>query len=143
MICELVAKNFGGPSLTCVYREAKSETKVGKVLNASGFRDAKLFQEKRGHTGLFSLTVDATAIVQAVRARGNQIIGYANNEEAKVTSAQDIIDCVKQQKYYKACQAYAFLLVPLQPTIPSFTLAIQTLVKGKTADTVGEWMCNS
>ena len=88
MICELVAKNFGGPSLTCVYREAKSETKDAKVLNASGFRDAKLF----------SLAVNATVIVQAVRARGNQITGCANNEEAKVTSAQDIIDCVKQQK---------------------------------------------
>ena len=34
-------------------------------------------------------------------------------------------------------------MVPLQPTIPSFTLAIQPVVKGKTTDTGDEWMCNS
>lgn len=63
----------------------------------------------------------------------------------RVNSAQDITDCVKEQKYEKACQAYmyAFLLVPLQPSIPSFTLAIQPVIKGETADTVDTWMRNS
>jgi len=102
-----------------------------------------VFYEKLGYKGLFSLAVDATAIVQMVRCRGNRIIGYATNEDVKVDSAQDIIDCVKEQKYEKACQGYAFILVPPQPSIPSFTLAIQPVIKGETANTVDTWMRNS
>lgn len=92
---------------------------------------------------IFSLAVDATAIAQIVRCRGNKIIGYATHEEVRVNCAQDIIDCVKQQNYEKACQAFAFLLVPLQPSIPSFTLAIQPVVKGEIADAIDKWIRNS
>ena len=143
MVCELVAKNFGGPSVSSVYREARSEKAVSESLASDSFKDAKVFYEKLGYKCLFSLAVDATAIAQMVRCRGNRIIGYATNEDVRVNSAQDIIDCVKEQKYEKACQAYAFILVSLQPSIPSFTLAIQPVIKGETADTVDTWMRNS
>lgn len=62
-----------------------------------------MFYEKLGYKGLFSLAVDATATVQIIRCCGNRITAYATNEEVRVNSAQDIIDCVKEQKYEKAC----------------------------------------
>lgn len=46
MVCELVAKNFGGPSVSPVYREARSEKAVAESLTSDGFKDAKVFYEK-------------------------------------------------------------------------------------------------
>lgn len=111
MVCELVARNFGGPSVSSVCREARSEKAVAESLASGSFKDAKVFYEKLVSKGLFSLALDATAIAQIVRWRGNRIIGYATNEDVRVHYAQDIIAFVKDQKYGEACQAYAFSLL--------------------------------
>ena len=79
MVCELVAKNFGGPSVSSVYREARSEKAVAESLTSDSFKVAKVFYDKLGYKGLFSLAIDATATAQIVRCRGNRIIGYAKN----------------------------------------------------------------
>lgn len=64
MACELVAKNFGGPSVSSVYREDRREKAVAESLTSGSFKDAKVFYEKLGYKGLFSLAVDATATAQ-------------------------------------------------------------------------------
>lgn len=100
--------------------------------------------EKLGYQGLFLLPLMRQLLRKSFDDDDDdRIIGYATNEEVRVNSAQDIVDWVKEQKYEKVCQAYAFLLVLLQLSIPSFTLAIQPVIKGETADTVDTWMRNS
>lgn len=90
------------------------------------------FYKKIGYNGIFELAVDTTAIIPTLRVKGNKIIGLATESDCVITTAQDIINVVKNENYEKAKQANAFLLAPLQDHVPSFVLAISPVYKVRT-----------
>ena len=67
------------------------------------------------------------------------MIGLATENECVVTTAQDIMNVVKNQEYVKAKQANAFLLAPLQEHVPSFVLAISPVYNGQDHALVTHW----
>lgn len=74
---------------------------------------AASFYEKIGYDGPFILAVDATAIVPTLRIKGNTVYGLATESHVVVSTAQDVINMVKNTDTKKAQQANAFVLVPL------------------------------
>lgn len=106
-------------------------------------RRAAAFYESIGYSGPFSLAVDATAVIPTLRIKGNTVYGLATESEVIATSAQDVIDIVKNSNIEKAKQANAFMLVPLQEHVPSFVLAISPVVNGKDYLTVDTWFNNA
>ena len=67
------------------------------------------------------------------------MIRLATENECVVTTAQDIMNVVKNQEYAKAKQANAFLLAPLQEHVPSFVLAISPVYNGQDLTLVRHW----
>ena len=89
------------------------------------------------------MAVDATAVIPTLRSKGNTVYGLATELEVIVTSAQDVIDIIKNNNIEKAKQANAFMLVPLQEHVPSFVLAISPVVNGQDYLTVDTWFNNA
>ena len=115
------------------------------TLTEDSVQRAATFCRKIGYKGPFLLAVDATAVISCLRSKGNRIYGLATESDVFVSSAQDVIDIVKNGNVEKARQANAFVLVPIQEHVPSFVLAISPVVNGKTYLTVSDWFtkqCN-
>ena len=49
---------------------------------------ASSFYKKIGYDGVFELAVDATAVIPALRVKGNKLIGLAMESECVVTTAR-------------------------------------------------------
>ena len=68
--------------------------------------------------------MDGTAVVPTTRVKKNKIVGLATEPDVIVSSAQDILNVVKNREYELAKQANAFIVAPLQDHILSFVLAV-------------------
>ena len=100
---------------------------------------AASFYKKIRYGGVFQLAVNATAVIPSLRVKGNRLIGLATENECVVTTAQDIMNVVRNQEYEKAKQTNAFLLAPLQEHVPSFVLAISPVYNGQDYALVRHW----
>lgn len=71
--------------------------------------------------------MDLTAVVPTMKVKGNKIIGLATERNVIVSSAQDILNVVKNSEYELAKEANAFILAPLQDHLLSHWLLVQFL----------------
>ena len=122
-----------------MYRTARCNYATPIKLEENAMKLAASFYKKIGYNGVFELAVDATAIIPTLPVKGNKIIGLATESEFVITTAQDIINAVKNENYEKAKQANAFLLAALQDHVPSFVLAISPVYKGQDHVLVRHW----
>lgn len=93
-------------------------------MEEQALRHARSFYDTIGYNGVFALAVDATAVVPTTRVKKNKIVGLATEPDVIVSSAQDILNVVKNREYELAKQANAFIVAPLQDHILSFVLAV-------------------
>lgn len=138
-LARIVKEKIGGPSLQTMYRTARCNYAIPVKLEERTIKLAASFYKKIGYGGVFQLAVDATAVIPSLRVKGNRLIGLATENECVVTTAQDIMNVVKNQEYEKAKQANAFLLAPLQERVPSFVLAISPVYNGQDHTLVRHW----
>lgn len=138
-LARIVKEKIGGPSLQTMYRTARCNYAIPVKLEERTIKLAASFYKKIGYGGVFQLAVDATAVIPSLRVKGNRLIGLATENECVVTTAQDIMNVVKNQEYGKAKQANAFLLAPLQEHVPSFVLAISPVYNGQDNALVRHW----
>lgn len=85
--------------------------------------------------------MDATAVVPTTRVKKNKIVGLATEPDVIVSSAQDILNVVKNREYELAKQANTFIVAPLQDHILSFVLAVGPVFKGQDYTLIRHW-CN-
>ena len=121
-----------------MYRTARCNYVIPNKLEEQTFERAASFYTTIGYTGVFLLAMDATAVIPMLKVKDNLLIGLATEEQVVLTTAQDIINIVKEDKE-KAKQATAFLLSPLQEHVPPFILAISPLYKGQDHMNVRQW----
>lgn len=138
-LAKIVSERLQGPSVATTFRRARSTWATPLSLKEVSIQRAALFYEKIGYNGPFILAVDATAIVPTLRIKGNTVYGLATESDVVVSSAQDVIDIVKNTDTEKARQANAFVLAPLREHVPSFVLAISPVVNGQSYLTVDKW----
>lgn len=138
-LAKIVSERLNGPSVTTSFRRARSTWTTPTTLKEVSIERAATFYESIGYKGPFGLAVYATAVIPTLRIKGNTVYGLATNTEVIATSAQDLIDIVRDSNVEKAKQANAFMLVPLQEHVPSFVLAISPVVKGQDYLTVDTW----
>ena len=137
-LAKIVAEKLGGHNLDTMYRTARCNYVIPNKLEEQTFERAASFYTTIGYTGVFLLAMDATAVIPMLKVKGNLLIGLATEEQVVQTTAQDIINIVKEDKE-KAKQATAFLLSPLQEHVPPFILAISPLYKGQDHMNVRQW----
>ena len=140
-LARIVQEKIGGPSLQTMYRTARSNYAIPCKLEEQALRHARSFYDTIGYNGVFALAVDATAVVPTMRVKGNKIIGLATERDVIVSSAQDILNVVKNREYELAKQANAFIVAPLQDHILSFVLAVGPVFKGQDYTLIRHW-CN-
>ena len=140
---KIVSERLNGPSVMTSFRRAKFTWTTPITLKEVSVERAAAFYESIGYRGPFSLAVDATAVIPTLRIKGNTVYGLATESEVIATSAQDVIDIVKNSNIEKAKQANAFMLVPLQEHVPSFVIAISAVVDGQDYLTVDTWFNNA
>lgn len=114
-----------------MYRTARSNYAIPCKLEEQALRHARSFYDTIGYNGVFALAVDATAVVPTTRVKENKIVGLATEPDVIVSSAQDILNVVKNREYELAKQANAFIVAPLQDHILSFVLAVGPVFKGQ------------
>ena len=71
--------------------------------------------------------------------QGNKILGYANENDYTVDTAEAILELLKDKSLKKATQANLFILSPCVPSVPSFMSRISPVWKGQSSDTVADW----
>ena len=135
-LARIVKAKIGGPSLQTMYRTTRCNYAMPVKLEERTIKLAASFYKKIGYGGVFQLAVDATAVIPSLHVR---LIGLATENECVVTTAQDIMNVVKNQEYEKAKQANACLLAPLQEHVPSFVLAISPVYNGQDNALVRHW----
>ena len=140
-LAKIVQEKIGRPSLQTMYCTAKCNYAIPNKLEEQALKGARSFYNKIGYDGVFALAVDATAVIPTLRVKGNKIIGLATEQEITVTSAQDILNVVKNKEHDLAKQANAFILAPLQDHILPFVLAVGPVFKGQDHTLVRHW-CN-
>ena len=123
-LARIVQEKIGGPSLQTMYRTARSNYAIPCKLEEQALRHARSFYDTIGYNGVFALAVDATAVVPTTTVKKNKIVGLATEPDVIVSSAQDILNVVKNREYELAKQANAFIVAPLQDHILSFVLAV-------------------
>lgn len=74
-----------------MYRSARSDYAIPMTLQERTLERAVHFYRTIGCRGVFSLAVDATAIIPTLRVQGNRIVGLATEDEVVVSTAQEII----------------------------------------------------
>ena len=92
---------------------------------------------------VFTLAIDATPILPLIRARGNNLVGFATEHRIQITSADDIIQIFKDKDFAVAQQCYVFILNPLRNDIPYYILAAPPVIKGESQVTVTTWIKNA
>ena len=96
-LATIIKDNIGGPSLNTMYRTARCNYVIPIKLEERAMKLAASFYKKIGYNGVFELAVDTTAIIPTLRAKGNKIIGLAAESECVITTAQDIVNVVKNE----------------------------------------------
>ena len=122
-----------------MYRTTRCNYAMPVKLEERTIKLAASFYKKTGYGGVFQLAVDATAVIPSLHVKENRLIGLATENKCVVTTAQDIMNVVKNQEYEKAKQANACLLAPLQEHVPSFVLAISPVYNGQDNALVRHW----
>lgn len=117
-LARIVQEKIGCPSLQSMYRTARSNYAIPCKLEEQALRHARSFYDTIGYNGVFALAVDATAVVPTMRVKGNKITGLATERDVIVSSAQDILNVVKNREYELAKQANVFIVAPLQDHVP-------------------------
>ncbi|CAH3174840.1 unnamed protein product [Porites evermanni] len=112
-LVKIVSERLNGPSVMTSFRRARSTWTTPITLKEVSVERTAAFCESIGYRGPFSLAVDATAVIPTLRIKGNTVYGLATESDVIATSAQDVIDIVKNSNIEKAKQANAFTLVPL------------------------------
>lgn len=141
-LAKIVSERLNGPCLSTSFRRARSTWVTPMTLKQVSVQRAASFYENIGYNGPFILAVDATAVIPTLRTKGNTVYGLATELDVVVTTAQDVIDIVKNSNTEKAKQANAFVLAPLREHVPSFVLAISPVINGQTYLTVDTWYKN-
>lgn len=113
-LAKILKEKLGGPSLVTMYRAAKCSYIIPHKLEKQMFERAAFFYNRIGYMGVFSLAVDATAVVPLLKVKGNRLIGLASENDVVLKTAEDIINIVNDEKSEKAKLANAFVLTPLQ-----------------------------
>ena len=139
ILARIVKAKIGGPSLQTMYRTTRCNYAMPVKLEERTIKLAASFYKKIGYGGVFQLAVDATAVIPSLHVKENRLIGLATENKCVVTTAQDIMNVVKNQEYEKAKQANACLLAPLQEHVPSFVLAISPVYNGQDNALVRHW----
>jgi len=111
-LAKIVSDRLNGPSVMISFRRARSTWTTLTTLKEVSVERAATFYESIGYKGPFILAVDATAVIPTLRIKGNTVYGLATESEVIATSAQDVIDIVRNSNIEKAKQANAFMLVP-------------------------------
>lgn len=138
-LAKILKEKLGGPSLGTIYRTARCSYIIPHKLEKQMFERAASFYNTIGYTGVFSLAIDATAVVPLLKVKGNRLIGLASENDVVLKTAEDIINIVNDENSEKAKLANAFILTPLQEHVPPFILAISPVYKGQDYALVKEW----
>lgn len=80
-----------------MYRTARFNYAIPCKLEEQALRHTRSFYYTIGYNGVFALAVDATAVIPTMRVKGNKIIGLATECDVIVSSAQDILNVVKNR----------------------------------------------
>ena len=136
-LARIVKEKIGRPSLQMMYQTARCNYAIPVKLEERTRKLAVSFYKKIGYGGVFQLAVDATAVIPSLQVKGNRLIELATENECVVTTAQDIMNVVRNQEYEKAKQANAFLLAPQH--VSSFVLAISPVYNGQDYSLVRHW----
>ena len=142
-LAKIVSDRLNGPSVMTSFRRARSTWTTLTTLKEVSVERAATFYESIGYKGPFILAADATAVIPTLRIKGNTVYGLATESEVIATSAQDVIDIVRNSNIEKAKQANAFMLVPLQEHVPSFLLAISPVISSQDFLAVDTWFNNA
>lgn len=142
---KLIKSNLGGPSISHVYVQARQTTPIETSLSELSFQAASRFSQNilAGpdlRSIMFSVAIDATPVLPLVRAKGNELLGFATNSKINVYTADDIIQAFKNKELTKVQQTYVIVLVPLRSDIPYYILAAPPVIKGENHRTVLEWL---
>ena len=105
-LATIIKDNIGGPSLNTMYHTARCNYVIPIKLEERAMKLAASFYKKIGYNGVFELAVDATAIIPTLQAKGNKIIGLAAESECVITTAQDIVNVVKNENYCVVVSMY-------------------------------------
>ena len=138
-LARIVKAKIGGPSLQTMYRTTRCNYAMPVKLEERTIKLAASFYKKIGYGGMFQLAVDTTAVIPSLHVKENRLIGLATENKCVVTTAQDVMNVVKNQEYEKAKQANACVLAPLQEHVPSFVLAISPVYNGQDNALVRHW----
>ena len=98
-LVKFVSERLKGPSIMTSFRIARSTWTTPIILKEVSVERAAAFYENIGYRGPFSLAVDATAVIPTLRIKGNAVYGLATESEVIATSAQDVIDIVKNLQH--------------------------------------------
>ncbi|XP_066928659.1 uncharacterized protein [Clytia hemisphaerica] len=135
---DMLSTFLDGPSSKTISRVTKSARAIPTEIEEGTFHSARAFYNIFNYHGPFQLSVDATAVVPALRVRNNKIYGLACAGTIEVYTAEQIVELISKN-HEKVKLANLLLLSPLLPSTPSFIISIQPAVKGEDFSTVELW----
>ncbi len=137
---DVLRHNLGGPSLISTYQLMRPDAseKVATTLVDIDLNKAAEYYKKMCYSGPFIVSVDATAVVRNVRVRNGKMYGLLCGPVDLVgqsySDIENIIDSNEQ-----ANQLYSYILVPLCDSLKSYTLAVISVEKNESFETVQGW----